>query len=185
MNDGKMSARLDAVNAAAPAAQVAADVALRFFRRDIFDLHDRLEQNGLALFETVFHGKNRRQLERELIRIDFVEASVNDVHFNIDNRITPEHAVQNRFVDPLLDRWDVFTRNNAADDLVFDYQSSTAAAWTQVNLNVAVLTATAGLLDQFPHAVRVRRDRFTIGDLRFAGVRVHFKFATACFANLK
>src|SRR6266853_5890874 len=39
VNDGEMSARLDAVDAAAPAAQVAADVALRFFRRDVFDLH--------------------------------------------------------------------------------------------------------------------------------------------------
>src|SRR6266699_2171411 len=83
-----MSARLDAVNAATTAAQVAANVALRFFRRDIFNLHDRLQQNRFALLEAIFHGENRRQLKRQLAGIDFVEAAVNDVDLNIDHGMT-------------------------------------------------------------------------------------------------
>ena len=93
MNDGEMSARLDAVNTASTAAQVAADVALRFFWRDVFDLHDRFEQDRFALFKAIFHREDRRQFESELAGIDFVEASINDVHFNIDHGITAENTV--------------------------------------------------------------------------------------------
>src|SRR5260370_37922206 len=97
-----MSARLDAVDAAAPAAQVAADVALRFFRRDVFDLHDRFEQNRFTLLKAVFHGENRCQFESELAGIDFVKAAVNDIDFNIDNWITAKNTVQHSFVDAIL-----------------------------------------------------------------------------------
>src|SRR6202022_1468911 len=88
VNKSESTTSLDAVNAATTTAQVAANVALRFFRRDVFDLHDRLEQNRFALFEAVFHREDRRQFERELARIHFVEAAVNDIDLNIDNRIT-------------------------------------------------------------------------------------------------
>ncbi len=48
---------------------------------------------------------------------------------------------------------------------------------------MAILTATARLLDQFPHAVRVRRDRFTIRDLRFSRICVHFELAEHAVTN--
>ncbi len=169
--------------AATAPAQVAANVALIFFRRDVFDLHDRLEQNRFALLEAIFHGENRRDFERELVRIDFVETSVNDIDLNIDHRITAKHAVEHRFLDSFLHRWNVFARNNAADDLVFDYQALAALARSHIDLDVAVLTAAARLLDQLPDAVRAGRDRFTIRDLRFAGVRIDLEFAEHAVAN--
>ena len=112
-----------------------------------------------------------------------MERAVNDVDLNIDNRIAAEHAVKNRFINALLDRRDVFARDNAANNLVFDHETGAAAAGTHVDFNVAVLTATARLLDQLANAVRVGRDRFTIGDLRFAGVGIDFEFAKHAVAN--
>src|SRR5437588_12050505 len=128
-----MTAGLDAVNAATTTAQVAANVTLRFFRRDVFDLHDRLEQNRFALLKAVFHREDRRQFERELARIHFVEAAVNDIDLNIDNRVTAEHAVEHGFLDTLLDRRNVLARNEASDNPIFDYQTLTDNAQSHLN----------------------------------------------------
>ena len=49
--------------------------------------------------------------------------------------------------------------------------------------DVAVLTAAAGLLDQLAFAVGRRGDRFAVGDLRLAGVGVHFELAQHAVAN--
>ena len=48
---------------------------------------------------------------------------------------------------------------------------------------MSVLTATAGLLDQFPDAVRAACDCLTIRDLRFTRIRVHLKLAEHPVAN--
>ena len=108
--------------AAAPI-QVAHDVALIFFRGDVLDLHDRLEQDRLRLLEAVLHRKDRRQLERHFVRVDFVEAAVDDIDLDIDDRIAAEHTVEHGFFDALLDRRDVFLRDRAADDLVLDRET--------------------------------------------------------------
>ena len=49
--------------------------------------------------------------------------------------------------------------------------------------DVAVLTAAAGLLDQFAFAVGRLGDRFAIGDLRLARVGVDLEFAEHAVAN--
>src|ERR1700704_1825735 len=67
VNDGKVSPALNASDAAAPPAQVAADIALKFFRRDVFDLHDRLEQDRFALLEAVFHREDGGKFEGEFV----------------------------------------------------------------------------------------------------------------------
>ena len=59
--------------AAAPI-QIADDVALIFFRGDVFHFHDRLEQDRFALLEAIFHRKNRRHLESQFVGIDFVDS---------------------------------------------------------------------------------------------------------------
>src|SRR5437870_12278357 len=79
VNNREMTAGLDAVNAAATTAQVAANVALRFFRRDVFDLHDRLEQKRGALCGAVFHCEDRRQFEWARGRMHCVESRVYEI----------------------------------------------------------------------------------------------------------
>src|SRR5260370_13821412 len=116
MNNRQIAARLDAADAAAAAAQVATNVTLKFFRRDVFDFHDRLKQNRFALLKAVFHGENRCQLESELAGIDFVKPPVTDIDFNIDNWITSKTAVQHSFVNALFNCGNVFARNTSPDD---------------------------------------------------------------------
>ena len=48
---------------------------------------------------------------------------------------------------------------------------------------MAVLTATAGLLDQFADAMRAAGDGFAIRDLRFTRIRIDFEFAEHAVAN--
>ena len=73
--------------------------------------------------------------------------------------------------------------NVAADDLVLDRDAF--AAFVRLNLDddVTVLTATAGLLDQLAFAIGRRGDGFAISDLRFAGVGFNFEFAQHAIAN--
>src|SRR5436190_6077026 len=113
-----MSTCFDAVDAATAAAQVAADVPLELVGRNVFDLHDWFQQNGFPLLKSVLHCEDRRQFERELTGIDFVEGTVNNIDFHIDNRITAQHPVEHRFLDAFFDGRNVFARNDAADDFV-------------------------------------------------------------------
>src|SRR5882724_6166712 len=122
-----MTARLDAVDAAASPAQVAANVSLKFVGSDIF----------------VLHSEDRRQLERKFAGIDFVEGAVNDVDFNVDDRITTQHAVEYRFLDSFFYGRNVFARNDAADDFVLDDKTFTALGWAHVHFHVSILAAAA------------------------------------------
>src|SRR5436190_3114122 len=147
VNDGEVTARLDTIDASTTAAQVAADVPLKIFRGDVFHFHDWLEQNRFALFKPVFQREDRRHLKCELVRIDFVKRTVNDIDFNIDNRITAQHAVKHGFLDAFFYGRNVFARNDAADDFVFDNQPGASSAGTDIYFDVAVLTAATRLFD--------------------------------------
>src|SRR5207248_10542337 len=154
-------------------AQVAANVALISFRCDVYDLHDRFQQNGFALFKSIFHGEDRRHFERELTGIDFVERAVDDIDLNIDNRVTAQHAIQHRFLDAFFDGRNVFPRNDASDDLVLHGEAFAALGWTHVHFHVPILATAARLLNQLADAVRARRDRFAVRTLRLARVGLH------------
>src|SRR2546421_9462923 len=110
MNDGQVSTRLDAVHLTTSPVQVADNVALIFLRGDVFYFHDRLEQDRFALPEAVLHREDRRHFECELVRVDFMETSENNVRLNIDNWVAPKHTIEHCFFDAFLDRRDVFAR---------------------------------------------------------------------------
>ncbi len=52
-----------------------------------------------------------------------------------------------------------------------------------LTIDVAVLAAATGLLDELAFAVRRLGDRFAIGDLRLAGVRLHLELAQHAVAD--
>src|SRR5204862_7498385 len=103
VNNGEIAACLDIVDAAATPAQVATNISLKLVRGDVFDLHDRLQQNRFALFKPVFHREDRRRLKCKFVGIDLVKRTVNDVDVNIDNGITAEHAVEHGFGEAFFD----------------------------------------------------------------------------------
>jgi hypothetical protein len=53
----RFAARFDAVDLGPTTIQVADDIALKFFRGGVFDLHDWLEQDRLRLFESILDRK--------------------------------------------------------------------------------------------------------------------------------
>src|SRR5213080_403557 len=120
VHDGEIAARLDAVDARSPAIQVTDDIALILFRGTVFHFHDRLEQDRFTLFETIFHSKDRRHFESELVGIDFVITAVNDIDFYVDYGVTTEHTVEHSLFNPFLHRRDVLARDHATHDLVLD-----------------------------------------------------------------
>src|SRR2546430_5211000 len=183
VNNRQMAYGFYAADAAATPAQIPANVALKFLRCNVFHLHDRLEQDRLALFEAVFHRENRCQLKRQFAGIDFVETSINNINLHIDHWVTTKNTIQHRFIDALFYRGNVFARNDAADDFIFDDQAAASRAGTHIYFDVAILTATTGLFDQLTDAVRVAGNRFAIRDLRFARVRVDFELAEHTIAN--
>ncbi len=73
--------------------KVAHDVPLIFIRGNAFDLHDRFQKDRVASFEGVLHGKNCSQLKRQLVRVDVVIRTVNDLDMEIDHRVPTEHTV--------------------------------------------------------------------------------------------
>ena len=138
---------------------------------------------ALRLLEAVLDREDRRHLEREFVRVDVVVAAVDDVDFDIDHRITADDTVEDRLFDALLAGRNVFLRNGAADDLVLDDNALATFARANVDDDVAVLTATTGLLDEFAFTRRGCGDRFAIGDLRLAGVGIDLEFAEHAIAN--
>src|SRR5438876_11133620 len=120
VNNREVAARFDVVDAATAPTQVTANVSLKLVWSDVFNLHDWLQQNRFALFESIFHREDRGHFKCEFAGIDFVERTVNDIDLNIDNRITAQYAVEHRFLDAFFDGRNVFARNDAADDFVLD-----------------------------------------------------------------
>ena len=89
----------------------------------------------------------------------------------------PDDSVRDRFFDPFLHRRDVLLGNSTTHDLVLNRDALSTLPWFHFHHDVSVLTTAAGLLDQFPFAGGVFGDRFAIGDLGFAGVRIDLELA--------
>ena len=70
---------LDADDRAAAAVDVAQQVALIFVGRGDFDLHDRFEQDRAGLLDRVLERENAGHLERQFVRVHFVERAVHDL----------------------------------------------------------------------------------------------------------
>ena len=124
---------LDAIDLAAAAVEIAHDVALVLVRGDVLDLHDRLEEDRLGLLEAVLDREDGRHLEGEFVGIDVVVAAVDDVDFDIDDRVAADDAVEDGFLDALLDGRDVFLGDGAADDLVLDGETLAALGGADVD----------------------------------------------------
>ncbi len=130
-----------------------------------------------------FTAKIAASLERQFVRIDVVVGAVDDVDVDVDDRIAADDAVEHRFFDALLAGRNVFLGNGAADDLVLDRDALAALVRLNLDDDVAVLTATARLLDQLAFAIGSRRDGFAISDLRLAGVGLDLELAEHAIAN--
>ena len=102
--------------------------------------------------------------------------------FDVNDLIAGIDAALDGFLDAVNDRRDVFLGNGAADDLVGDLDALALFIGLERDAGVAVLAAAAGLADELAFAFRRLGDGFAIGDLRRAGVGLHFEFALQAVA---
>src|ERR1700722_1445523 len=103
--------------------------------------------------------------------------SIHDLYIEVDHLVSSDYAVGNRFFDPLLYRRDVLLRNSTTNDLVLNRNTLPALARLDFHHHMSVLTAPAGLLDQFAFASGVFGDRFAIGNLWFPSVGIDLELA--------
>src|SRR6266853_2034515 len=166
-DDLRVGALRHAENLAAPARQVAHDVADVVGGRDDLDRHDRLEQDQLRLVRGLLEGHRAGDLERHFARVHVVVAAVGELDLHVHDRVAGEYAVLERLLDALLDRADVFPRDRAADDLVLEHEAAAGRARLEVDDDVAVLAAAAGLADELTLDVHdAAADRLAVGHLR-------------------
>ncbi len=160
------AARVHAADAAAPAVQIAHQVAGVVARRVDLDVHHRLEQRRARARHAVLERERRRHLERQLVRVDRVERAVEDRGAEIDHRVAGQEAAEPRVLDALLDRRDELPRDRAAEDVVDELEVAAARQRLEPDLAVAELPVAAGLL--LVAAVRLGRrgDRLAVGDAR-------------------
>src|ERR1035437_2478554 len=137
----------------------------------------------MRLFEGVFERENAGHLERQFVRIHFVERAVHNLHLDVNDLVARVNAALDGFLNAVNDRRDVFPGNRAADDFVFDLDALALLVRLNLDAGVAVLAATAGLADKFTFAIGGLGDGFPISDLRRAGVGVHLEFALEPVAN--
>ena len=72
-------------------------------------------------------------------------ASVDERDSDSDDGIAAEYAVVERILDALLSGWDVFLRNDAADDLVFPFEAFAVFERFDLKDDVSVMEFTSGL----------------------------------------
>src|SRR6185437_4403800 len=81
-----------------------------------------------------------------------------------------EHSTFERFLNTLIHRLDVFPRNYAANNLVDEFVSLAGFLGIQLDLDVTVLTAAAGLANVLALGLGMLANRLAIGNLRLTDV---------------
>src|SRR3954468_10364916 len=173
----RVAASLLALQAAAPAAEVADDVAEEVLGGHDLDLEHRLEQDGLRAPRRLLERERARDLEGDLRRVRLVVLAVDERHADVDNRVPGAPAVGERLLDALLDGGDELDRHRPTADLR-DEVEALAGGRLDVDVDDAVLARAAGLTDETALDLLGRAaDGLAVGDLRAAHVRLDVELA--------
>src|SRR6267142_3519691 len=172
LDDRTVTSHFHSLNAAAPAVQVAHEVAGEFLRPLNFDVHDRFQENRPGFADTFLEGQRAGDLERHFRRIDVVVRAVVQDHAEIDCRESCKNPLLPRFLNSFFDRWNKIPRNRTAEDFVYEFKVATARQWLHADFAITILAVTAALLLVLTLNIGPSLDRFTIWDLR--GVQKHF-----------
>src|SRR5690606_38223049 len=103
------------------------------------------------------------------VRIHFVIRTENKACLDIDKLVSGEESATHRVLNTFGNRLDELTRNGAAGDLVFEYETFARSRF-DLHLDVAELAAAARLFLEDLLARCRHRDSFAIRDLRFTDV---------------
>src|SRR3954464_13921790 len=173
----RVAAPLLALEAPAPAAEVADDVAEEVLGGHDLHLEHRLEQDGLRAARRLLEGERAGDLEGDLRRVRVVVLAVDERHADVHDRVAGAHAVGECLLDALLDRRDELDRHGPAADLR-DEVEALAGRRLDVDVDDAVLARAAGLTDEAAlDLLGGAADGLAVGDLRAADVRLDVELA--------
>src|SRR5947209_4359842 len=161
---------------AAPAVQVAVARAHVLLGRDDLDAHDRFQEHRLGLLYGVLERQRAGDVERALVGVNLVVRAEDELDAYVNQLVAGEEAALHRVVDALLGRLDELARDDAARDLVLE-DEALAGGRLDLQLDVAVLAAAAGLPLVDFLALRRLRDRLAVGDLGFSDVGLDAELA--------
>ncbi len=114
---------IHAADAAAAAVEIAHQIAGVFYRSLHLDVHDRLQQRGLASCHGSFERLAGCKLERHFRGVDIVIGTVVNGHLEIDHRKAGQVTARGGFEDAFLNRRDVLPGNRPAEDLVAELET--------------------------------------------------------------
>src|SRR5699024_2814782 len=81
-----------------------------------------------------------------------------------------------RFANSLLNRWDVFARDNPTNNFVFKFETCAFFVWFKPDMNMTILSAATRLPDKLTFNFGALTEGFAISYLRITDVCFHFKF---------
>src|SRR5690606_26099551 len=117
--------------------------------------------------------------ERVFVRVDVVVRTEEQRGLDVHDRVTRHHTCRQRFLNTLVHRGNVFARNHTALDGVHELIAAAGRQGLELQHDVAVLTATARLLDELAFDFFAGlADGFAVGDLGLAHVRFHAELTT-------
>ena len=159
--------------------QVANDITHVLFGGYHLYLHDRLHQGRFRLHASVLERHLCADFERQLVRVNGVERTIDNGYFEFLQRIASEHTGLHSGLEALLDRGDIFLRNVTTLHLVHELQCSLELGVTRLyaNNHIGELTATTGLLLVGLAQLNGLRDSLTVCHLRTTLVALYLELA--------
>src|SRR3989339_287853 len=99
-----------------------------------------------------------------------MKRSVEQPHFHVFHGVPGEDTILHRFDNALFGRLDVLLGDYTADDIILELKSLALLVRFDLNLNMAELTTTAALSDEFSFSGDFLGDRLLVGNLRLADI---------------
>src|SRR5581483_9397770 len=114
--------------------------------RSDFHVHDRLQQSRLHFLHSVAKSLAAGGAEAVLVRVDVMIRTIDQLDFEIYQRIAGDRAVRSRLDDSFFDRRSKLLRHSATEDFVFKFKATAARQRFENHFAIAKLSAAAGLL---------------------------------------
>ena len=160
--------------------QVADYITHAFFRSNNFHLHDRFHQSRTCLFRSALECLNCTNFERQLVRVNRVEWTIDQCYLQFIQRIAGKDTVLHCFFKTFLNRRDKFLRNVTTLHFIDELQSTFEAFICRFDTNddISKLTTTTRLfLVNFTKFNRFS-DSFLVSNLRFTLITFNLEFTT-------
>ena len=128
------------------------------------------------ILNRILERKRTRDMERTLIRVDLVVRPEHQARLDIDKLVTGKKASPHGVANSFRNRLNKLSRDDTARDLVFE-NVAFARSRLDLELDVAKLTPTAGLLFEDLFAGCGLGDSFALSNLGFTHIGLDVEFS--------